>query len=193
MHRNPAEKNLPQGLQGANFKSDNRSEDPGESTHRLGRAFAVFEKSNGSAARRQVEPPGNRDEIQGEANVDKGALRGGQAGAEQLTDDSLPSYSDSIPEPSNNRDARKNLRLQPESVYENLDGKLKLPQHGPSLEPAILGGRDFPTVYPRVLTSSETKALQNNARRRVCDKIFVYGYTDVCTPLFESESRTNYK
>lgn len=196
---------MPQGLQGANFKSGNRSKDPGESTYGLGRASALFEKSNGSAARRQIEPQGNRDEIQGESNIVRGALRGGQARAEQLSDDSLPSYSDSISEPSNNRDARQNGRIQPESVYENVDGKLKLPQHGPSLEPAILGGRDFPTVYPRMLTNYEIRVLQNKAIRlenellhgekacRMCDVTFPYGYTDVCTPLFESESRTDHK
>lgn len=74
-------------------------------------------------------------------------------------------------------------RLQPESVYNNPGGRIGIPKYGPSLEPAIHGGPDFPSIYARVLTLAEIEDLQRQLQLReneflqreaprVCDMTF---------------------
>lgn len=57
-------------------------------------------------------------------------------------------------------------RMRPESVYNNPGGRIGIPKYGPSLEPAIHGGPDFPTIYARVLTLAETEDLQKQLKLR---------------------------
>ncbi|MCJ1467977.1 hypothetical protein MMC07_006603 [Pseudocyphellaria aurata] len=59
---------------------------------------------------------------------------------------------------------RQASRLHAESVYNNPGGKIGIPKYGPSLEPAIRGGPDFPTIYARVLTLAEIEDLQKQLR-----------------------------
>lgn len=55
---------------------------------------------------------------------------------------------------------RQASRLQTQSVNKNPGGTIGIPKYGPSLEPAIRGGSDFPTLYARVLTLAEIEDLQ---------------------------------
>lgn len=59
---------------------------------------------------------------------------------------------------------RQASRLHAESVYNNPGGRIGIPKYGPSLEPAIQGGPDFPTIYARVLTLAEIEDLQKQLR-----------------------------
>lgn len=80
-------------------------------------------------------------------------------------------------------------RLEPESVYKNLNGEIQLPQF------EITGGPDMPTVYARVPTLSEIQVLQERLRHlenqillredscRVCDKVFRRGSSNVRAPV----------
>lgn len=78
---------------------------------------------------------------------------------------------------------RQASRLQTQSVYKNPGGTIGIPKYGPSLEPAIRGGSDFPTLYARVLTLAEIEDLQKQLQRcenellqrevpKVCDMTF---------------------
>lgn len=61
---------------------------------------------------------------------------------------------------------RQASRLRAESVYNNPGGRIGIPKYGPSLEPAIDGGPDFPTIYARVLTLAEIEDLQKQLQLR---------------------------
>lgn len=61
---------------------------------------------------------------------------------------------------------RRASRTQLESVYNNPSGRIGIPKYGLSLEPAIHGGPDFPTIYARVLTLAEIEDLQKQLQLR---------------------------
>jgi hypothetical protein len=99
-----------------------------------------------------------------------------------------------LPKKLSDNEVRQRSRLEPESVYNNHSGEILLPRYGSSLDQEITGGPDMPTVFARVPTLSEIRALENRTRHlekqilqreeicHVCDLAFVHGTSDVISP-----------
>lgn len=153
----------------------------------------------------QTKHQGEQKELPHESNIDKDTLRKRKAAElkqrrlmelEHLKPTGLVAIPGFVSDPLNDLHAREGPRLGGESVYGNPGDKIKLPQHGPSVESEILGGPDTPSLYARVFTISEINALLDSVRSmeneilqrektcRVCSITFPHEYSRVCTLLF---------
>lgn len=138
---------------------------------------------------------GKQKETQVQANIDENILRQRreaelrqrQMMEEKRTPAPGVAPQNSVPALLKDLQTRKTPRSQAESVL--------VLQYGSSLEPEISGGPDTPSLYPSVLTISETNILRQRVRHleneilqrertcQVCGIAFQHDSSHVCTPF----------